>query len=75
MQAAMVAILVEKAEFKHETALAIAEAIDVAIAGAGLVTVSILDGRLGELKTQSSSAGCFWSCSGMLRSARVQRQF
>lgn len=50
MQAATVAILVEKAEFKHETAVAIAEAIDLAIAGAGLVTVSVLDARLSELK-------------------------
>jgi len=52
MQAATVAILVKKAEFKHETAVAIAEAIDVAIAGAGLVTVSVLDARLGELKAE-----------------------
>ena len=50
MQAATVTILVEKGEFKHETAVAIAEAIDVAIAGAGLVTVAVLDARLGELK-------------------------
>ena len=52
MQAATVAILVEKAEFKHATAVAVAEAIDVAIAGAGLVTVSVLDARLGELKAE-----------------------
>jgi hypothetical protein len=52
MQAATVAILVEKAEFKHETAVAIAEAIDVAIAGAGLVTVAILDARLSELRAE-----------------------
>ena len=52
MQAATVAILVEKAEFKHATAVAIAEAIDVAIAGADLVTVSVLDARLGELKAE-----------------------
>jgi len=52
MQAATVAILVEKAEFKHATAVAIADAIDVAIAGADLVTVSVLDARLGELKAE-----------------------
>jgi hypothetical protein len=52
MQAATLAILVEKAAFKHETAVAIAEAIDVAIAGAGLVTVSVLDARLGDLKAE-----------------------
>ena len=52
MQAATVAILVEKAEFKHATAVAIAEAIDVAIASAGLVTVAVLDARLYELKTE-----------------------
>jgi len=52
MQATTVAILVEKAEFKHATAVAIEEAIDVAIAGADLVTVSVLDARLGELKAE-----------------------
>lgn len=52
MQAATVAILVSKAQFKHETAVAIAEAIDVEIAGAEFVTVPVLDVRLATLKAR-----------------------
>jgi len=52
MRAATVAILTEKAAFKPDIAVAVAEAIDVAIAGADLVTVPVLDARLSELKTE-----------------------
>ena len=52
MRAATVAVLTEKAAFEPNIAVAIAEAIDVAIAGAELVTVSVLDARLSALKSE-----------------------
>jgi uncharacterized small protein (DUF1192 family) len=52
MQAATVAILIEKAAFEPNKAVAVAEAIDVAIAGAEWVTVAVLDARLSELKAE-----------------------
>ena len=52
MQAATVAILTDKASFQPNIAVAIAEAIDMAIAGAELVTVPVLDARLSELETE-----------------------
>ena len=52
MRAATVAVLTEKAAFEPNIAVPIAEAIDVAIAGAELVTVSVLDARLSALKSE-----------------------
>jgi len=48
MRAATVAVLTEKAAFEPN----IAVAIDVAFAGAELVTVSVLDARLSALKSE-----------------------
>jgi hypothetical protein len=45
MQAATVELLTRKAQFSGEQALAVAEAIDMAIADQQLVTVPILDAR------------------------------
>ncbi len=52
MQAASVTILIEKAKLQPDTAVAIAEAIDMAITAADLVTVPILDARLDALRNE-----------------------
>ncbi len=46
MQAAIVDVLVQKGRFDPQIALAVAEAIDMAIGTSQLVTVPILDARL-----------------------------
>jgi hypothetical protein len=51
IHAAAVEILIEKSRFEPEVALGIAEAIEVSIMHAQLVTVPILDARLQELKS------------------------
>jgi len=50
MQAEIVETLVEKAKFEPTVAVAIAEAIDMAIAGPQLVTVPVLDAHLERVK-------------------------
>ena len=52
MQAATVELLTRKAKFPSEQALAVAEAIDMAIADQQLVTVPILDARLAAAKAE-----------------------
>jgi hypothetical protein len=52
MHAAVVETLVEKAKFEPAVAVAVAEAIDMAMVTAPFVTVPILDGRVGELKLE-----------------------
>lgn len=52
MHAATVEILIEKAKFQPEIAVGIAEAIDVAIGGADLVTVPVLDTRFAAFETK-----------------------
>jgi hypothetical protein len=52
MQAATVELLTRKAQFPGEQALAVAEAIDMAIADPQLVTVPILDARLAAAKAE-----------------------
>jgi len=49
MEAAAVDKLIEKGEVRPQVALAIAEALDVAIKAANLVTVPMLDARLAQL--------------------------
>jgi len=55
MQAATVELLTRKAKFPSEQALAVAEAIDMAIADQQLVTVPILDARLAAAKADAYS--------------------
>ena len=50
MQAATVELLKRKGRFPSEQALAVAEAIDMAIADQQLVTVPILDARLAAIR-------------------------
>ena len=50
MQAATVELLERKGRFPSEQALAVAEAIDMAIADQQLVTVPILDARLAAIR-------------------------
>src|SRR5262249_42189488 len=45
-------LLVRKAQFKPEAAVAIAEAIDMAIINAEVVTVPLLDGRLATVRAE-----------------------
>lgn len=50
-QAEAVDLLMSKGNFEPEVALAIAEAVDVIMTGAQVVTVPVLDARVAELKT------------------------
>jgi len=52
IHAEAVEILVRKSRFEPEVALGVAEAIEVSINLAQLVTVPVLDARLRELKTE-----------------------
>jgi hypothetical protein len=52
MQAATVELLKRKGQFPSEQALAVAEAIDMAIADQQLVTVPILDARFAASKAE-----------------------
>ena len=52
IHAEAVEILVRKSRFEPEVALGVAEAIEVSIKLAQLVTVPVLDARLLELKTE-----------------------
>ena len=52
LHAATVEILVEKAKFKPEVALGVAEAIELAMTQAQFVTVPILDARLAEVRAE-----------------------
>lgn len=51
MHAATVDLMMKKARFESDTALAVAEAFDIAIQQAQLVTVPMLDVRLAELRS------------------------
>jgi hypothetical protein len=52
MHAAAVEVLIRKSKFEPQVALGIAEAIDMAIQSAQLVTVPILDARLASLEAK-----------------------
>jgi hypothetical protein len=52
MHAAAVDVLIRKSKFEPQVALGIAEAIDMAIQSAQLVTVSLLDARLATLEAR-----------------------
>jgi hypothetical protein len=52
MHAAAVDVLIRKSKFEPQVALGIAEAIDMAIQSAQLVTVPILDARLAALEAR-----------------------
>jgi hypothetical protein len=52
MQAATVELLVEKAHFEQGTAMAVAEAIDMAIHSEQLVTVPILEASLEKVRSE-----------------------
>lgn len=54
MEAAAVDKLIEKGQFKSDAALAIAEAIDIAITAANLVTVPVLDARFAKVEARFS---------------------
>ena len=56
IHAAAVAILIEKSHFEPEVALGIAEAIEVSIVNAQLVTVPILDARLLSLESKLTAS-------------------
>jgi hypothetical protein len=56
IDAEAVEILIEKARFEPQVALAIAEAIEVSLVRAQIVTVPILDARLQELKAETRVA-------------------
>src|SRR5581483_12370 len=51
MHAATVDLMMKKASFESDTAMAVAEAFDIAIQHAQLVTVPMLDVRLGEFRS------------------------
>lgn len=55
MHAATVELLVQKAHLEPDTALAIAEAIDMSIHNAQLVTVPILDSRFASFEAKADS--------------------
>ena len=55
MHAATVDLMMKKARFESDTALAVAEAFDIAIQQAQLVTVPMLDVRLAELRSEIDS--------------------
>jgi hypothetical protein len=55
LHAAAIEVLVEKGHFEPKVAVAIAEAIDMAISGAQLVTVPVFESRLKELTTEFKS--------------------
>ncbi|MFO1468852.1 MAG: hypothetical protein U1F35_20790 [Steroidobacteraceae bacterium] len=52
MQATTVEVLVTKAKFDPQIAVAVAEAIDMAINSAQLITVPVLDARLAALEAR-----------------------
>ena len=52
IQAAAVEVLIDKAHFEPKVALAVAEAIDMSLGDAKLVTVPILDARLAALEAR-----------------------
>ena len=52
IQAAAVEVLMEKGRFESSVAVAIAEAVDMTIAAYQIVTVPVLDLRLGELRAE-----------------------
>jgi hypothetical protein len=52
IHAAAVEILIEKGRFEPEVALGIAEAIEVSIVHADLVTIPVLDARLHEFRAE-----------------------
>jgi hypothetical protein len=56
IHAAVVEILIEKSHFEPEVALGIAEAIEVSIVRADLVTVPILDARLASLEARVNAS-------------------
>jgi hypothetical protein len=51
-QSASVHLLIEKAEFEPQVALAVAEAIEMTVVDMQVVTVPVLDGRLTDLKAE-----------------------
>ncbi len=55
MQAAAVEVLVQKGKFEPQIALAVAEAIDMSINSAQLVTVPILDARFAAMEAKMNS--------------------
>ena len=56
MQAATLDILIDKGKFSSPAARAIAEAIDLEIQGAQLVTLPVLDSRLAGLRQEVTRA-------------------
>lgn len=52
MQAATVEVLVQKGKFDPQIAVALAEAIDMALNGSQLVTVPILDARVASINAK-----------------------
>ena len=56
LHAAAVEILIEKGRFEPEVALGIAEAIEVSLMGAQIVTVPILDARLLSLESKLTAS-------------------
>jgi hypothetical protein len=59
MHAASVEVLIEKSKFEPHVALGIAEAIDMAIQSAQLVTVPVQDARLSALESKMEAK--FWA--------------
>ena len=55
MHAATVDLMTKKAHFETETAMAVAEAFDIAIQHAQLVTVPMLDVRLAQFKSETDA--------------------
>ena len=55
MHAATVEVMTKKAHFDSNTAMAVAEAFDIAIQHAQLVTIPMLDVRLGELRSEMNA--------------------
>jgi flagellar capping protein FliD len=56
IQAETVDVLVERSKFEHSVAVGVAQAIDMAIAGANLVTVPILDARCAKIEKSIANA-------------------
>jgi hypothetical protein len=75
MQAATVEILTRKAKFPSEQALAVAEAIDMAIADQQLVTVPILDARFEAQKARVDACFAAHEAKVDARFAEVDKRF
>ena len=74
MHAATVDLMTKKAHFETETAMAVAEAFDIAIQHAQLVTVPMLDVRLAQFATKSETDARFLALEARVNSLEIKME-